>query len=193
MTAQFDQKYRYISDNLIRAFEFASLAHAQQTRKDQRTPYISHPAGVAYILGQLGFAEEVVIAGLLHDVIEDTKYGYEDIEKQFGKAVADLVQHVTIPAGLEHSEGKRAYLDHLAVAPKEACAISAADLLYNRADNLLALEQGRDSWRKFPELPKILLDLDAERIAIIKKALADHPLVADLERQHQLLKDYYNV
>ena len=79
---------------VIKAYELAKSAHAGVFRKSGE-PYIIHPIAVANILADLELDMEVRAAGLLHDVVEDTPYTYEDITELFGKDIADLVDGVT--------------------------------------------------------------------------------------------------
>lgn len=76
------------------AYEFALNAHENQTRVNGE-PYILHPVAVAEILAEYHRDADIVIAGLLHDIIEDTDYTFEDLEKRFGSTVASLVSGVT--------------------------------------------------------------------------------------------------
>lgn len=77
-----------------KAYYFAQNAHDGQFRKSGE-PYFIHPVAVSYILADMELDLETIVAGLLHDVVEDTKYSYEDIQNEFGKDVADLVDGVT--------------------------------------------------------------------------------------------------
>jgi GTP pyrophosphokinase len=77
-----------------KAFIIAQQAHGTQLRKSGE-PYIIHPLSVAYILADLELDMESIIAGILHDVIEDTEYGYRDIALMFGMEVANIVEGVT--------------------------------------------------------------------------------------------------
>ena len=80
---------------LIRkAYEFAKGNHGEQLRMSGE-PYMIHPLNVAYILSGLEMDDETICAALLHDVIEDTDKTYEDIEKEFGASIADMVAGVT--------------------------------------------------------------------------------------------------
>lgn len=79
---------------IIHAYEFAKTAHEGQTRKDG-TPYITHPVSAALLLTDLHVDEDTLIACLLHDVPEDTKYTLEDIENEFGEKVEFLVDGIT--------------------------------------------------------------------------------------------------
>ncbi len=78
-----------------KAVKFSASAHQGQMRKGKSIAYVSHPLTVGIILARMGCSEELVIAGILHDVIEDTDYEKEDIEREFGKKVADLVSGVS--------------------------------------------------------------------------------------------------
>ena len=76
------------------AYLFARNAHEGQLRKDG-SPYVTHCVAAADIAYDMGLDEDSIVASLLHDVIEDTSLGYDDIAKPFGTAVADLVEGVT--------------------------------------------------------------------------------------------------
>ncbi|MEG1255454.1 bifunctional (p)ppGpp synthetase/guanosine-3',5'-bis(diphosphate) 3'-pyrophosphohydrolase [Clostridium sp.] len=77
-----------------KAYEFSVSAHKEQKRESGE-PYIIHPFEVACILAELGLDTSTIVAGLLHDVIEDTEYTYEDVCKIFSVEVADLVEGVS--------------------------------------------------------------------------------------------------
>ena len=76
------------------AYEMAHTAHEGQLRRDG-SPYVTHCVAAADIAVDMGLDEDSIVASLLHDVIEDTSVTYDDIEKQFGSVVADLVEGVT--------------------------------------------------------------------------------------------------
>lgn len=79
------------------AIEFAAYAHRNQLRKGTEIPYISHPFGVGMILLEAKCNEEVIIAGLLHDTLEDTETTEDDIHSRFGSEVLRLVQGASEP------------------------------------------------------------------------------------------------
>ncbi len=81
-------------DRIIAAYDFGKMAHEGQVRKSGE-PYFTHPIEVALILSELKMDTDTIISGLLHDVIEDTVYTYEDISQRFGEPVAKLVDGVT--------------------------------------------------------------------------------------------------
>lgn len=95
-------------DRIKRAYKFAEKAHDGQFRMSGE-PYVEHPAATAKILASLKVDEETIIAGLLHDVPEDTPYTVQDLEKRFGKKVANLVSALTKLSKVyyRHSMGER--------------------------------------------------------------------------------------
>ncbi len=100
--ALFEELVRKIRENthnmdlgrIRAAYEMAKMAHAGQKRKDG-SPYVTHCIAAADISVDIGLDEDSIIAALLHDVIEDTSLTHDDIAKQFGSAVADIVEGVT--------------------------------------------------------------------------------------------------
>lgn len=82
------------TDEVERAFSVAHIAHAGQMRMSG-DKYITHPVAVAQILADLGLNSETIIAALLHDTVEDTKYSLKELKSDFGDEIADLVDGVT--------------------------------------------------------------------------------------------------
>lgn len=87
---------------ILRAYEFAKEAHKDQRRKSGE-PYIMHPVAVACNIHDMGLDAESIIAGLLHDTIEDTGITYGDVTREFGESVAVLVDGVTKLTQMEHT------------------------------------------------------------------------------------------
>lgn len=92
-------------DFITRAYNLAKEAHKDQKRKSGE-PYLIHPVCVAIILAQIDMDKETIVGGLLHDVVEDTKYTVEDMEKMFGEEIALLVDGVTKLTQLNYSADK---------------------------------------------------------------------------------------
>jgi (p)ppGpp synthase/HD superfamily hydrolase len=133
-----------------KAKQFAIRAHEGQTRKSSGVPYITHPIRVAESLEQAGFSDELVSAGYLHDVVEDTPYGLEEIKDIFGGRVAHLVAANTEDKSKTWQERKRHTIDGIKHAGKEVKYLIVADKL----DNLLDLEEelrkkGDAVWENF--------------------------------------------
>ncbi|MBP1948528.1 HD domain-containing protein [Virgibacillus litoralis] len=129
---------------------FAEKAHEGQKRKSSDALYITHPIRVAERLEYSGFSDEVVCAGYLHDVVEDTPYEIEDIESVFGPRVAHLVSAHTEDKSKSWQERKQHTINTVKYAEKEVKYLIVADKL----DNLLSIEkeyarQGDLLWENF--------------------------------------------
>jgi (p)ppGpp synthase/HD superfamily hydrolase len=139
------------SPRLDAAIVFATRAHAGRFRKGTDTPYITHPFAVAMILALAGFEEDVIIAGLLHDTVEDAGVSVEEIRQRFGDAVAEIVAGCSEPdKSLPWEERKRHTLEALRTAPLGVRAVTCADKLHNlrslRADHAVL---GDQIWKRF--------------------------------------------
>ena len=88
--------------SILRAYDYAYKHHEGQLRKSGE-PYIMHPVAVAVNIEQMGLDAESIMAGLLHDTIEDTEASYAEVAKEFGESVAMLVDGVTKLTQMEHT------------------------------------------------------------------------------------------
>lgn len=109
-------------------------AHAGQVRKYTGKPYHAHPIEVEALLAYAGESENARAAGLLHDTLEDTALTYEDLRREVGRDIADIVRMVTDVS--THADGNRAVrkgLDkaHLSKASPEGVSVKLADLISN--------------------------------------------------------------
>ena len=110
------------------AVKFAVERHAGQLRRADRAPFVMHPIEVGALLGQAGYADEVVAAGVLHDVLEDTDTTALELRQRFGTTVSALVQTVSEdPSIADEQERKRALRKQVALGPADAVAVFAAD------------------------------------------------------------------
>lgn len=132
------------------AKKFATKAHDGQKRKGTDIPYIKHPLEVFDILQKMNASEDVLCAGLLHDTVEDTGTLVSTLEKEFGKAVADLVASHSEDKSLSWKERKTIALKELAVAPRDLQMMVLADKLSNaRATQKDYLAKGDEVWDRF--------------------------------------------
>lgn len=99
-------------DNIRRAYHFADQAHEGQTRRSGER-YITHPLAVAHVLAMMHMDYECIMAGLLHDVIEDTSLSRDDLTTEFGEEVAELVEGVTKLAKAAFETTKHAQAENL--------------------------------------------------------------------------------
>lgn len=136
-----------------KAIHFATIAHDGQRRKNEDIPMIFHPISVGFMLKEYGCKDGIVIAGILHDIIEDTKYTYEDITSQFGESVARLVQYASEPdKSLSWQQRKQHTLEYTKTIPLDAKLIVVCDKISNLSsehDNYQAI--GDRIWDKLKE------------------------------------------
>ena len=99
---------------LLDAVAFAAEKHRNQRRKDaEASPYINHPIQLASLLKRQGIDDIVVLcAALLHDTVEDTNTTPEELRRQFGNAITDVVLEVTDDTSLPKMERKRLQIEH---------------------------------------------------------------------------------
>jgi (p)ppGpp synthase/HD superfamily hydrolase len=110
------------------AVEWAAGKHASQRREVDQAPFILHPLEVAALLSGRACDEEVVAAGVLHDVVEKTDAGVADVHERFGDRVADIVAAVSEdPAIADYEQRKAALRRQIAAAGPDAHAVYAAD------------------------------------------------------------------
>jgi (p)ppGpp synthase/HD superfamily hydrolase len=144
-----------LGPRFLRAFQFAAEKHAGQTRKASTIPYLAHLMGVASLVLEAGGDEELAIAALLHDVVEDCGGApmLKEVRRRFGKRVAHVVDGCTdsnIDPKPPWRERKENYLRHLKRADAGTRLVSAADKL-NNIRSILAdyREIGESVWARF--------------------------------------------
>ena len=153
------------SDVINHALAFAAKHHDRQVRKGTKLPYLTHPANVAIILTRYGRDNDTVVAGILHDVIEDCiRDGYtremleQRIGDKFGPTVLDTVLAVTYRRhdddGVELSgeDRKEDYLERLGTATEQARWVCAADKVHNASSIVADLRRTVDPetvWNRF--------------------------------------------
>ncbi len=135
-----ESHHRYVD-----AILYAIRKHGEQRRRDGR-PYISHTLRVAEGLRTIGGITDpdVLIAGVLHDLIEDTECEWSSIEKRFGRRVADLVVVLTGDMRLPKVERRQEIIQRIRAANDEAKSIRLAD----RLDNLTDMQGFSDSKKR---------------------------------------------
>ena len=169
------------------ALVFAARLHAAQTRKGSGTPYIAHLLSVAALVLEQGGDEDLAIAALLHDAIEDQGGAAtrEAIRARFGDRVTAVVDGCT-DADTQPKPPwrarKEAYLAHLPAAPPEVRLVSAADKLHN-ARAILAdyRRMGEDLWPRFQGGKAGTLWYYRALVTVYRHA-GSTPLVEELDR-----------
>jgi (p)ppGpp synthase/HD superfamily hydrolase len=144
-----------LGPRLQRAFRYAAEKHAGQTRKQTAVPYLSHLMAVASLVLEAGGDEEMAIAALLHDVVEDCggMPRLREIRKRFGERVARIVEGCTDSFGepkAEWMQRKKDYLSEVTHADIDTRLVSAADKLHNVRTILADYRQdGEAIWSRF--------------------------------------------
>ncbi len=174
-----------MSERLHRAVDLAARAHSGQRRKDRdvEIPYVAHVYGVAMLLARYDFPEDVVIAGLLHDVFEDAPEFTPEVAA-FGEHVVRWVQTVTDPG--KHQPGgeapweerKKGYIEQVRKGDPEAKAISCADKIHNMESLLMNMARGGE-----PPRFKRPLEVQIRYWQRVREAFGDwqHPMLQQYE------------
>lgn len=122
---------------------FAIKAHKGQIRKSELDkPMIMHPISVGMLLEKYGYDENIVAAGYLHDVVEDTKYTIEDIKQEFGEDIASLVMGASeIDKSLSWEERKKQAIETIKTLPLRNKLVICADKINNLEDLKIIFEK----------------------------------------------------
>jgi guanosine-3',5'-bis(diphosphate) 3'-pyrophosphohydrolase len=122
---------------LLKALQFSAIKHKDQRRRDtDASPYINHPISLAGILCNEAHITdvEVICGALLHDTVEDTQTTAEELEREFGSAIKNIVMDVTDDKTLKKHERKQAQIDHAAHISDKAKLVKLADKISNLRD-----------------------------------------------------------
>ena len=182
------------SERFARAFAYAARLHARQTRKGTNKPYIGHLMIVASIVIAYGGDEEMAIAALLHDVVEDAGglKRLREIRKKFGKRVARIVDGCTDAYGEPKPpwlERKEKYIARVAREAEDTRLVSAADKLSNVRDILEDVRAGGDgAFARFTGKKEGTLWYYRTLVEVFRQA-GTNPLVEELARVVEELEE----
>lgn len=147
-----------LTDRYNDALTFAATLHREQIRKGTQIPYISHLLAVSSLVLEAGGNEDLAIAGLLHDSLEDQgeQVSYEGLVDRYGPRVAEIVRACSDdepPPGQEKRPWRRRkqdYVAHLGQADADVLMVSRADKLHNARSILMdARSGGAEFWKRF--------------------------------------------
>ena len=173
------------------ALEKAKSAHAGQVRNGSGgTPYVEHPVRVAALLDEHGYGQEVLVAALLHDVVEDSGTTLDELREQFGGEVAGLVGAMTDDESIDdYRERKAEHRERIAAAPAEAMAIYGADKLTNSATLRAAyVEEGNAVRGEFKVPLELKLEIWKADLALLREKAPELPFLDQLEEELSRLR-----
>lgn len=167
--------------------------YQKQKRKGKDVPYISHPLTVGLILARAGASEDVVIAGILHDTIEDSvshkRVSREMLEERFGEGVASLVASVTeLEKDVPWDARKQEALEHISTFSHDSVLLKSADIIANNAETLedYAVE-GDATFERFSQSKEKTVGQTQKVIQALLVKWPESPLAGDLENISMLL------
>ncbi len=191
----------HFTSRLDDAVRLASRLHRSQIRKDKNdTPYISHLVSVAILLSEVTEDEDILIAGLLHDSLEDVPgYTKEMLTEAMGERVTSIVLHVTEPldASKEYDEQlpwlerKETYLRVLEEGGVESALVSCADKIHNTESYIKDIKgYGHEEVKKMHSSARNRLWFHEQVYEVVKKKLGeDNHLVKKFFIANQVFKD----
>jgi (p)ppGpp synthase/HD superfamily hydrolase len=168
------------------ALAFAANCHEGQTRDSDDAPFVTHPMEVACLLHEAGYSDEVVAAGVLHDVIENTPAELDDLEQRFGAEVARLVAAVSDDPSIEDDARRKAALrEQVARAGDCAVAVFAADKVSKARELRIRAGDGR-----FQRKDDTRIEHYQASLEMLDELMPGHQLVdrlrAELDAMHAL-------
>ena len=180
-----------LTERFEQALTFACQLHRGQTRKASGVPYVSHLLSVAALVLEAGGDEDLAIAALLHDAVEDRggRPVLAQIEARFGPRVAQIVEGCSDSFAEDPTqkapwkERKQDYLERLASEPLEVLCVSLADKLHNARSTLLDYRhRGEALWQAFNAGREQQLWYYQQLAELFRQRLGARPLVGELER-----------
>jgi (p)ppGpp synthase/HD superfamily hydrolase len=169
------------SSRVDAALTFAAIAHGDQRRKSTDVPYITHPVHVAMILVRHGCDEDTIIAGILHDVLEDTETDAATLEARFGPRVTETVIACSEPnKEIPWEERKTGAVERMRRMPPAARAVCCADKAHNLHTMADVLERGEDVWARFRRGAAAQINYHRNALEALRDGWT-HPILEELE------------
>lgn len=179
------------TDKIKKAISFAINTHEVDQRQKRNgkddVPYITHPLTVGLILSLAGANENTIVAGILHDTIEDSipdkKVTQEILKDQFGEEVSELVFSVTeLDKKLPWEVRKQEAFEHIQKFNHNSILLKSADIISNMSDLLnIYKQEGEDIWKYFGTSKENLLNNTHRIILAIFEKWPENPLQEDLK------------
>jgi (p)ppGpp synthase/HD superfamily hydrolase len=162
------------------ALEYAEREHAGQRRSSDGAPFIEHPLEVGWLLYWAGAPDQVIAAGVLHDVLEKTAVGVGELQARFGSRIAGLVYAVSEDEGIAgYRQRKAALRQRAAAAGPQALEVFAADKVSKVRElrAAVATATGRHRPVRRSLLPPRRLEHFGHCVGMLEERLGESPLV----------------
>lgn len=191
------KKSSYMNDTIAsyslinKAVIFCLKAHAEQRRKGTDIPYAIHPLNVGMILTKFNCPENLIVAGLLHDCIEDTLVTFDDIKREFNEVIAELVQGCSEKDKSDTWRNRKQHtVEHLKTATDEVCIVACAD----KQHNLISLiddykKHGEVLWKRFNASKQDQLWYYSSLGEVFGQRRNQHPLFKDFQDTVKIFSD----
>ncbi len=167
------------------ALALAADCHQGQTRDIDSIPFVTHPVEVACLLHEAGYSDEVVAAGVLHDVLEGTDAERRDLEERFGPAVAGLVAAVSDDPSIEDDADRKAALrEQVARGGDEVAAVFAADKVSKARELRMRMDYGH-----FRPSDATRLEHYEASLAMLRDLMPRHHLVDRLRQELEAVEE----
>jgi (p)ppGpp synthase/HD superfamily hydrolase len=173
------------------ALDYARELHRGQRRESDEAPFILHPLEVAALLYNTGHPDRVVAAGILHDTVENSEAGLEDIEARFGAELAALVGAMTEnPAIADYRERKAGLREQIAGLGREAVAVYAADKVAKVRELRARATREPDLLAREDDAVRLKFEHYWESLAMLQREDPEHPLVRQLRFELEALATF---
>lgn len=187
-----------LTPKIEKALNLSAQKHDCQIRKSSKLPFIIHPVSVMIILSEYTEDEDIWVASLLHDILEDVEgYEYQDLKKDFGEKIAQIVKGVSEESDLianrlddkkTWQSRKEQYIENLKEATLESLMVCTADKIHNlRSMTRIYQEQGGKMWQDFNAPLKKQLWYYESVLKILKEKL-NNPIIKQLELEFEKFK-----
>jgi len=191
--------HTFLTERYAQAVAYASILHGAQVRKGTDIAYMSHLLGVSSLVIEAGGDEDLAIAALLHDAVEDAGGlpRLADVRARFGNRVTDIVLACSDSTDEEwkrsvtYKKRKQKYLKHLAKAPADVVLVSTADKLHNARAIVTDLQRsGADVLSKFNGKPEEVLWYHEKCLNIAEKRATSDTLTLPLTAAVKVIRSY---
>lgn len=173
---------------LEKAVQLATKAHANQKRKWEEIPFITHPFMIAIRLAKYWFSDNILASALTHDVLEDTNYSVDNFREELGEEVYELVKAVSNDSSLPWEEKKLKYIKTVRNGPEWAKAIAVADKIHNLEALFMAYENHwQDIWKLFNKWRDKKIWFEEKVLKMLRETWS-HPMIDEFEKLLEIEK-----